>query len=62
MQEERAIPETGAPAKPTGIDYVTLVATVVLGGVSIADLIYGDGSVALVAAGAVAGYVTRLYR
>lgn len=45
-----------------GLDYVALLATVVLGAVACVALVYGYEAVAGTAVGAVAGYVIRMYR
>lgn len=44
-----------------GLDYVALLATVVLGVIACVALWVGNQEVALVVSGAVAGYVTRMY-
>lgn len=72
MQEEKPItktfpePRSNAPETPmqegSSIDYVALGATLMLCVVSCVALYTGDSQPALVAVGAVAGYVTRLYK
>lgn len=47
--------------RPQGPDYVTLVATVVLGVIACVALYLGQDTVAGTATGAVAGLVFRLY-
>lgn len=58
---ERGTMQNPLDEPKTGLDYVALVATVVLGVIACVALYMGNQEVALVVSGAVAGYVTRLY-
>lgn len=62
--ELRPNPQKGATLgqETSSLDYVALAATLMLGVVSCVALYAGDSEPALVSVGAVAGYVTRLYR